>query len=265
MIQLLIGREDATNNLLCHDGAKPLRIVKDNSVPDSVSRLHTKGQRSAHCRLTIDPEANSVKIENYNPANVTIVDGAPITAATYLHANSVVELGGHRFRLNLAPLYKHFGVKPAVKPIDPPAATAYSTAHLRRLWEEFDTEVAKTMQRQQRITAIRSISGIASPLAMCMGLASGHIPILPSFSVPAYMRIILTAFGVAGILWAVALSLRKSNNLAMGKRRLENKYKPLYVCPNKDCTHKFPLTDYETSIRNLQACPSCKCKYFHGQ
>lgn len=258
--QVLIGREDGSNNLLCHDGQKPLRLVNDNSVPDSVSRLlHKSADRRGHCRLTIDPEKYSVKIENVNPANSTLVDGAVISGPTDLRADSVVELGGHRFRLDLTKVYRQFGARfPRAKATaasnDGPA---YCTDHLREIYRQYTRESKQIQDRLRRIGTIRSISGIASPLAMILFVANE----MYQLHIPSVVRLLLLGGGVTGILLSAILSMRDKNHLATAKDKLDKKYKPLYVCPNPDCDHIFALSDYDNTIHNFKQCPSCKCRY----
>ena len=87
---VLIGRDGTNDTLKISTNGKSVNGPK---VTKTMSR--------EHCKLTINDDGTAT-IENINPRNVTFVNGQPVMSKV-ISGTDVVELGGDRYKLDLAP------------------------------------------------------------------------------------------------------------------------------------------------------------------
>lgn len=150
-MEIIIGREAQSNQLLVIADGKAYRLDVGGKVPQSVSRYnHQDG--TAHCRIVIC--TGGMRVENLNEMNVTYVNGEEVESSK-ISLSSVIELGDDQFRINLPKILKLIGYQPT-----------YSIKHLRRVWERYDKALLRLQLEDKKKQNQQKLQGILSQVSM---------------------------------------------------------------------------------------------------
>lgn len=238
----IIGREPGgignRLRIISKSTNKEFFISTTSSVPNTVSR--------EHCLLSVNPQQGTAILKNLKPQNSTWVNGVEI-ASLSVSANDRIELGSDHFPLNLANV---------LETLSSEVPKTYSITHLKAVWEKYQQDKLALQIEERKNGAIRSITGVISPLA----ILCAFIPI-PGFSIA--LRSILF-----GIMFVIALyffitGLKNARKYPQQYAELDNKFHHDYVCPNPSCRRFLGYVPYDDLVRSTPGCamPNCKAIY----
>lgn len=254
---VIIGRNPRGSNLLISvAGIKgTCAIGAEGSVPSSVSRC-IPATSQGHARIEIGSDGR-ITITNMKAANVTWVDGVQVECKV-VTLTSGVELGSGRFNINLplvldaaGRLLQSSGPEKAAH--TPGAKEVFNIAHLRRVWNDYDREIAAINKRQQELgrrrmlpVMIGSFSGIASPVLAQSSMNSLFV------TVP----IAAISFGI------YLLNYRKKDTSYEDRKAAGDRLTDRYVCPNPECNKFLGNISYKLLKKQYSMqCPYCKCHF----
>lgn len=241
-MELLIGRESGSNQLLIVADGNGYRLDVGGNVPASVSRYDTQNG-TAHCRIVVS--TGGMRIDNLNEMNVTYVNGVPV-ASSPISKSSVIELGDDQYRINLSNILSMVGYKPS-----------YSTKHLRRVWERYDKALLRLQLEDKKKQNQQKLQGIISQISMlCVIIPS----VMPSIPIPPWLRAVLVAGALAMGIYFYMKGNSEDDSFIIKKRELDKEFKTVYLCPNPKCKTFLGFTPYE-SIKLKKSCTYCNCKY----
>lgn len=227
-MDIIIGRDAATQQLKLTVGTKELKTGSAGSVPLTVSRRH--------CALTVGDD-KSLRLSNLNPQNQTFVNGVPIESKS-IKPTDAVALGADLYRLDVA------AVLAAAGPYLP------KTADIRPLgavWEERERRTTEQTIAERRFNALRSATGLVTMTAIVLAMTVGH----------NWLYMMLYGLAILATLGFTIKAYRDSSNAPKKLKQLEKAFRDRYVCPN--CGHHFNMPyDELTAYDN---CPFCKAKF----
>lgn len=241
-MEIIIGREAQSNQLLVIADDKAYRLDVGGTVPKSVSRYnHQDG--TAHCRIVIS--TGGMRVENLNEMNVTYVNGEEVESSK-ISLSSVIELGDDQYRINLPKILKLIGYQPT-----------YSIKHLRRVWERYDKALLRLQLDDKKKQNQQKLQGILSQVSMlCVIIPS----VMPSFPIPSWLRCVLVVGALAMGIYFYLKGNKTDDSFIIKKRELDEQFKEDYLCPNPKCKHFLGFTPYDT-IKSRKKCGQCNCNY----
>lgn len=242
-MELLIGREESTNQLAVLANGKLYRIDVKGNVPDTVSRCKA-AEHTAHCLINVSAE-RGMRFENLNPHNVSYINGTSVRSCP-ISSSSRIELGPDQYRINLDTILKAVGYKPE-----------YSLKPLREIWEEYDKTLLALQLEQQKRQNQQRLQGIISQLSMLLVIIPSIIPQVP---IPQELRIILIVSALCMGVYFFWKGSKPNETFVMKKRQLDAEFKERYVCPNPKCRHFLGFTPYDT-LQYRKRCNDCACNY----
>lgn len=241
-MEIIIGREAQSNQLLVIADGKAYRLDVGGKVPQSVSRYnHQDG--TAHCRIVIS--TGGMRVENLNEMNVTYVNGEEVESSK-ISLSSVIELGDDQYRINLPKILKLIGYQPT-----------YSIKHLRRVWERYDKALLRLQLEDKKKQNQQKLQGILSQVSMlCVIIPS----VMPTFPIPSWLRCVLVIGALAMGIYFYLKGNKDDDSFIIKKRELDEQFKEDYLCPNPKCKHFLGFTPYDT-IKSRKKCNQCNCNY----
>lgn len=241
-MELLIGRESQSNQLIIVADGNPYRLDVGGNVPHSVSRYNVK-DGTAHCRIIIG--TGNMRVENLNELNVTYVNGIEVESSK-ISISSIIELGKDQYRINLPKMLKLIGYQPT-----------FSTKHLRRVWERYDKSLLRLQLEEKKKQNQQKLQGILSQVSMlCVIIPS----VIPSIPIPSWLRCVLVAGALGMGIYFYLKGNQTDDTFIIKKRELDNQFKEDYICPNPKCKEFLNFTPYE-SIKSRKKCIRCGCNY----
>jgi hypothetical protein len=241
-MEIIIGREAQSNQLLVIADGKAYRLDVGGNVPNSVSRYnHTDG--TAHCRIIIS--TGGMRVENLNEMNVTYVNGEEVESSK-ISQTSVIELGEDQYRINLSRILKLIGYQPT-----------YSTKHLRRVWERYDKALLRLQLEDKKKQNQQKLQGILSQVSMlCVIIPS----VMPTFPIPSWLRCVLVIGALGMGIYFYLKGNQTDDSFIIKKRELDEQFKEDYLCPNPKCKTFLGFTPYDT-LKSRKRCGQCNCNY----
>ena len=242
MAEAIIGREHGTNRLIMRINNQAYALSTPGSAPKTVS--------STHCRLLIS-EKRELTLSNIKSQLNTYVDGIQINSK-HITLQSRVELGEDHFPVDMAMVEK------VIDKVLPPPPETFSLLPLEPIWKEYDETRLKYQLEEQRRANWRAGGGVLS----LIGFALALIPIPKTWEM-ANIGDYRVVFVVAAALVAIYFFIRgfdSSKSLVVRLRKLDEKFRKDYVCPNPKCKHFMGNIPYDVLRRNTK-CPYCGCHY----
>lgn len=241
-MELLIGRESGTNQLVVVVDGKPGRLDTGGTVPNTVSRYNPQSG-TAHCRIIIS--TNGMRIENLNEENVTYVNGVEVDSKK-ITEKSVIELGDDQYRIGLAKILKLIGYQPT-----------FSLKHLNRVWDRYDKALLRLQLEDKKKQNQQKLQGIVSQVSMlCVIIPS----VMPSFPLPPWLRAVLVSAALGMGIYFYLKGNKTDDSFIIKKRELDEQFKEDYVCPNPKCGEFLGFVPYD-QLRNRKKCSNCNCNY----
>jgi len=223
-MEIIIGRDPETSQLLFSGQGKSKRVGAAGSVPHSVSRQH--------CKLSVGTDG-IITLTNLNPANRTFVNGVPVESKR-ITTDDRVELGAERFPIDLSQL----GL-PRVADIRP----------LQQVWEEFDGQKTAQQVADRKFNALSRVTGLITMCAIALTMFTGARTTL---YIVAYVLAIAISAALAVKAYIDSRKVPEKNKKATAE------FQRHYVCP---CCHWFlGFTDYSV-LRQNGSCPHCKARF----
>lgn len=253
--KILIGRSNQGNQLqiaVFKHGKRVYKTLGVPYVPDSVSRLNLD-ENTAHCSIEIDRNGQ-MTINNLKYANVTVVDGMPITSRLLLPQSSVM-LGGEYYPLYLQPLFKEAEILAAKidatmqgRGTDGNKPEPVNIWHLERVWNEFEYDKEQIMKRKKRLGILASITPIFTIGGAAVAGFANHII---GKEATASMWVFS---GIALIFFIVVVVMRVTDNSDKALKEAQEKFLRNYHCPK--CKHFMGNMPYFL-LRNQKKCHGC--------
>lgn len=240
---ILIGRDPEKPRLIAGvevGGKLKLVAIDSNSVaPNSISRFKPQ-EKTAHCKIDIDGNGE-MTITNLKDVNVTYVDNVPVISRRITPEHRVA-LGKDAYPIDINAILK------TVK-----AAIGVDITPLKKVWEEYETEIKAIEDRRAVIAKRRMLpmllsmgSGALVPiLGICVGNASLYITI----------PVTLISFGILFNVY------RQKDTSREDKKKAEEKLRSKYVCPACGKYLKHPYAD----LLDNEKCPKsgCGARFLH--
>lgn len=228
-----IGRNNKTNQLLIQIEGKKISLGDENSVPKTVSEMHTQ--------LHIGPNER-MRVINLKPGkNYTWVNGN-IVEDSNIDETSSIALGPNGWPLDLGLVIATLRKKGYLerKPI--------SISHLESVYKSYHDKMFEIQVKQNRFQALRSITSILSPVAILIGFYLGSSGSL----LPLVVYGLLVSSGIFFFLhqWM------NSKRLPLEKETITNEFQNNYVCPNEDCNRFLGSQSFE-EVKKMKRCPHC--------
>lgn len=227
-MDIIIGRDAATQQLKLTVGTKELKIGTPGSVPLSVSRRH--------CMLSVSDE-RSLRLSNLNPQNQTFVNGVPIESKG-LKKGDAVALGSDHYALD---------VQAVLTEADPYLPHTADVRPLEAVWEERDRRLTALNIAERRFNALRSATGLVTMTAIVLAMTVGH----------NWLYMLLYGSAILITLGFTIKAYRDSSNAPKKQKEVEKAFRDRYVCPN--CRHHFNMPYDE--LTRYDNCPFCKAKF----
>ena len=243
-MELTIGRESSTAQSIggrlhiVSSSRRSYYIGVEGSVPKTVSRQH--------CTIVVADDGGTMTIINLKPANLTFVNGIQIVSKT-VTAGDEIELGSGRYRLDL---------KAVLDTVAGEMVRTHDISHLRPVWERYQKERTDIQIRQNKSSAIQSITGVLSMASILCGFIPG-IPVAPRVILYVTAFILVVAFFV--------YRLRHAGEYVLQMNELEERFHREYVCPNPDCRRFLGNIPYDDLVRQSKSCYVCRCQYIDSQ
>lgn len=241
-MELVIGREPQSNQLMIAVDGRPYRMDVGMNVPKSVSRYNQQNG-SAHCRIIIS--TNGMRLENLNEMNVTYVNGEAVESCK-ISPTSVVELGEDQYRINLAKILQLVGYHPT-----------YSVKHLRRVWERYDKALLRLQLEERKKQNQQKLQGILSQASMVIVIIPSVMPNIP---IAMWLRAVLVMCALALGIYFYMKGNKTDDSFIIKKRELDEQFKQDYVCPNPKCKRFIGFNSYD-SLKSKNKCNMCSCNY----
>ena len=230
MMDLIIGRESGVENprLAIEQNGKTFFWGSPGSIPRSVSRKHCNVEMS---------EDGSFSIEDITPNNFMYINGVDCKKKNAVSMSDIVELGPDRYRLDLE------GIAKALS-----SQQSYSIAHLRAVYDAYQKEKYDLQVYQGKLNALSALPGILS---------------MTSIGIAVFLdkaRIIMIVVAAVFALTFALIRYRNASKIPMRTRKLEDKFRDNYICPNPACGHFLGGVPYKELLKN-KSCPYCKSKF----
>lgn len=222
-MEIIIGRDHKSGDLLLTVDGKGQQTVAKNNVPVNIG--------TQHCKLTIN--SGQIRLKNLDVNNYTYVNGQSIESKA-ITPNDKVELGSDRYLLD-------WNVLNSYLPID--------ISPLKKIWEDYEAENLKITIAQGKFNSLRSATGLITMVAIALSIASG-----------GRNKWYLFLYGFA-IIVSVAFFIkayRDSSKLPQKRQDLSKQFQRDYVCPH--CGHFMGNQPYDILVQN-GSCPYCKKQF----
>lgn len=220
---VLIGRDGTNDTLKISTNGKSVNGPK---VTKTMSR--------EHCRLTINDDGTAT-IENINPRNVTFVNGQPVMSKV-ISGTDVVELGGDRYKLDLAPFK---------------LAKFADIRHLEIIWKRHKQYQEKQKIDALRKNALRSATGILTMGAILISFANN-----PDLN---FLRYTLYILAIISIGWTVVSGIINAPKIVKKENEMKQRFQESYVCPN--CGMFLGFEKSFDMLRKDGECYKCHTKF----
>ncbi len=231
MQELTIGRDGHLNVLKISSNGKS---VNGEPVPRSVSRTH--------CKLILKDDGTAT-IVNINPNNVTFVNGIPIQKKD-IYGNDTVELGGDRYKLNLAPFR---------------LAKVADISHLKDIWYTYKNEQERQRISSIRKNALRSITGLFSIGAIVISFIRPDDP--GQQNTIEMFRYILYGLAVTTIAWTAISTFINAPKQVKKENEMRQGFQDEYVCPI--CNMFFGFDYRFEKLVSTGHCTRCNTKFMN--
>lgn len=241
---ILIGKESGNGRLLVsvriNGQPKFTTIGEVNSVPNSVSRCKPV-ENTAHCKIEVDTTGNII-VTNLKPQNVTYINGTEIISKK-VKKDGIIELGKDHFSIRVSTIVEI--ASKIVASVCPPPPEEYSIKNLKKVWDDYNSQMKMIKIRQRNIGLLSSI-----PMAFSMlgGLIAGTVPEIRTFA------LILT--GIALLILLIGLYLRFTDNTIEKTEEITEEFQRKYACPK--CGHFMGSHPYNI-LRQNKKCHYCGC------
>ena len=224
-MEIILGRDAATNRIKAVCNGQVKYYGSQGSVPNDVSR--------EHCSITINGQ-NAV-VRNIKATNVTYVNGVEILSKSVTE-NDRVELGPSRFVLPIKDILK-----------DNKEATC-DIAKLQQIWNDYEQTLLEYQIAERKFNTARSCVPLVTMGAMICGIVFERSLI--------HILLYVLAVGVSVIFAYVAY--KKASQIPMKMVELKKDLQKNYVCTN--CGHFMGFIDAEILKQN-KSCSHCKAKF----
>lgn len=223
-MEIIIGRDQATQKLNVIVDGKSKLYGNNGSVPMDVSRHHVSLKQVGQGQW---------QIKNLNERNITFVNGIAIESKTISETDQV-ELGNSHYLFPWASLRE-----PQVETAD--------IRPLRGIWDDYNEERINLQIAERKFNAARSATGIITMLAIACSIILGHGPV--------YLVLYALAIGISIVFTIKAYN--NSTNVPRRQQEMNKDFQRKYVCPK--CKHFFGFQDYDIISQN-DKCPFCQVK-----
>lgn len=223
-MEIIIGRDQQTQQLCVIKDGKSRLYGKQRSVPMDVSRHHLSLQSAGEGKW---------HVKNLNECNFTFVNGIAIENKT-ISENDKLELGNSHYLFQWAALRE-------------PKEETIDIRSLKRIWDDYQRKDIAIRNRQKNNGLLASI-----PLGFSMlgGIIAGFAPEI------RVVALVLT--GIAFFIFLFGLIRRSKDNSAIELKRLQDDFERKWVCPK--CKRPLNYRSYTILVQN-DACPYCKTKF----
>jgi len=235
-MELIVGREKETNNVLVTIDGKNYKWDVGGSVPKTVSKQH--------CVLkTID--GINIQITNLKQQNVTWVNGMPVSSFSIQKGKDKVELGVERYVLDWSIIDKILSMaeKNTPKEVD--------IMPLKKVWEDYQYSLGHMQKKQAFVNACRG--GVS--LFTIGGVAAGYV-MKESMSEVMPVLYVLAVF--ATVLF-VGMGVYDALKMPKRKEQITRNFTKKYCCPH--CHYFFGFQSFDIFSNNMDCCPKCRSKF----
>ena len=228
-----IGRNSTTNQLLVKINGREMNLGDENTVPTTVSEMH--------CQLHVGPN-EKMKLVNLKPGlNYTWVNGNVIEEMT-VEENSRIGLGPDEWSLDLKMVLDELRSMGYLE------KRPVSIAHLEEVYKRNHDKMFEVQVKQSRFQALRSITGILSPIAILIGFYLG--------AKDSYITLLIYVLLVGSGIFFFLQQWKDSKRLLLLKEDIKNEFEKNYVCPNPEC-HRFLGSQSFDEVKKMKRCPHC--------
>ena len=230
MIEIILGRDEATGKLRIKVGGKQRVEGAEKSVPKSVSREHVQ--------ISICDDS-SIILKNLNIENDTFVNGTGVEQKK-IKKGDRIELGSDLYHLEWS----------VIEPFIP---LFVDLSPLQTIWENYMETKMGYQIKEKKFNVLKSLTGLATMSAFVIGAVDTGVN-------GASLRIILYGLAIAVSIFFAVKSWIDASKMPKKYQDLDKRFKRQYICPNSKCKHYMGMVDYEILSQNKK-CPHCGAIY----
>lgn len=224
-MEIIIGRDQATQKLNVIADGKSKLYGNNGSVPMDVSRHHVSLKQLRQGQW---------QIKNLNERNVTFVNGIAIESKTISETDQV-ELGNSHFLFPWAALSE-----PKVEIID--------IRPLEKIWDWYETTQLEMRESERKIQNNQKLASILSSCGILFVFVEGL----------GFLRFVLMGLSILITIYFWYRGNNSDSSLNIKLNDLSKEFRKKYTCPK--CGHFMGNTPYDVLIQN-DSCFNCRTKY----
>ena len=222
------------------------QLTKQEYFINSVTPLPNTISRE-HCLLSVNPQLGTYSLKNLKPQNTTWVNGVEI-ASIGIRLDDRIELGPSHYPLD---------VKSVLGVLSTEVPKTYSITHLKSVWEKYHQEKMQLQIKERRNGAVRSVTGVLSPLAILCAL-------VPIPGISDALRIVLFGGMFFISLYFLISGIKNAKKYPQFYDELDKQFQRDYVCPNPSCQRFLGNVPYDVLVRSTTGCPMPHCKAIYS-
>ena len=262
---ILVGREPDRRRLMILVDNKFTVLGAEGSVPNSVSKC-VAVQQVAHCKISVGKDL-SLTLLNLKEQNVTFVNDKEVLTKKISETDNL-GLGREKYKISVSDIIsaaeKIVAPKPSPVPspaggggqaaVQRPGQPAFSILPLKYVWKEYDEAVLSLTLNEKKKANRHKLQGMLTMSAMLLALIPIQSDIISGIRYVLLVGALL--FGVVSYIKGANLG----NDIVVKRRKLDEKFRHDYTCPNPECKHFMGNQPYDILEQNTM-CPYCRCKF----
>lgn len=208
-----------------------------------------------HCSLTPNADGSYI-LRHLSKTSPTYINDQEVLECI-VYPDDCIRMGNYtNYVRNLVPDAPS-PVPPNPGPIVPappkPDDQVVSLAHLKAVWDNYESAMTTIQLRQRNIGIIR---GVAPIFTIGGSVLTGYLASIEATELTAICGC-LTLIGLTLMIFAFYKSYK--DNSIEERKKITHDLQDKYVCPH--CQRFLGMMDYNILPRNLKQCPNCKTKY----